>query len=222
VEIYLFRENVEVAKTLCDLAELLSQTKYGKTVYAHLRSEAFEYWIAYKQRDGSFFLRKYPDLKVITVLMARGAFVNLTSGEDIDDPFKDPDIKKALAESHPDIYSRLVALNVVKPGGYTETEYAEAFERMKAEWEFKTAGKPELSLSETQELREYARSKTDLTSNILTADQAVYKLMYESLTSTMREAAPDVMAKLEPMEEKVRTCEVLRDRLKKMETRLPK
>lgn len=154
--------------------------------------------------------------------MARNAFVNQATGEDIDDPFKDPDIIRALAGSYPDIFNRLVALNVMIPRVYTKAECADAFERMKADWEFRTAGKPQLSISEAQDLREYARSKTDLNSSTLTPDQAAYKFMYNGLTATMRETAPDLMAKIEPIEQEARAAEVLRGRLIKMQVQMPK
>ena len=86
---------------------------------------------------------------------------------------------------------------------YSEEEYAVAFEQVKAEFAAKVAGRSRLTIKDTFEIRQYAKSRTDLDGNDLTAEEAAWKTLYLSLSEQLRETAPDLMAEVEPDEQRV-------------------
>ena len=63
---------------------------------------------------------------------------------------------------------------------YTETEFATALEKVKAEFETRTGGSCSLSFRDTNDFRMYAKSRTDIRSDDLNAEQAAWKLLYDS------------------------------------------
>src|SRR4051812_20004647 len=85
---------------------------------------------------------------------------------------------------------------------YGKEEFAAAIERVMAEYAAKVAGRPKLTIQDTFEIRQYAKSRTDLGCCDLTAEQAAWKALFVSLTEQLRESAPDLMAEIEPAEQK--------------------
>ena len=85
---------------------------------------------------------------------------------------------------------------------YSEQEFAAALEHVKAEFAARVAGKPQLTIQDTFEIRQYAKSRTDLGGDDLTAEQAAWKALFRSLTDQLRETAPEMMAEVEPLERK--------------------
>ena len=84
---------------------------------------------------------------------------------------------------------------------YSEEEFV-ALEHVKAEFADRVAGRPQLTIQDTFEIRQYAKSRTDLGSGNLTAEQAAWKALFTGLTEQLRETAPEVMAEVEPLERK--------------------
>jgi hypothetical protein len=50
------------------------------------------------------------------------------------------------------------------------------------------------------ELRKYAKARTDLHSEKLTTEQAIWKALYDRLTEELRRGSPDWMGKIESLE----------------------
>ena len=75
-------------------------------------------------------------------------------------------------------------------------------QRVLAEYDAQVNSRTVLSFKETMELREYAKSRTDLIAEQLTAEQTVWKALYVSLTEEARRAAPDLLAEIEVLEKK--------------------
>jgi hypothetical protein len=94
---------------------------------------------------------------------------------------------------------------------YDDTELAAALQQAKGEFLSKTAGKSALTVEETYELREYAKSRTAFSSDDLTAEQAAWMVLYEDLTDQLRKTAPEMMRQVEPLEEELHVQEALRD-----------
>ena len=86
---------------------------------------------------------------------------------------------------------------------YTDAEYLSALERMKADFEERSGGATNLTFKETNDIRLHAKSLTDLDSDDLTADQAAWKVLYDSLTEELRRIDPELMAQIEPLEARV-------------------
>jgi len=82
------------------------------------------------------------------------------------------------------------------------TDFEVVKQRVLAEYDAKVNGRKALSFQETMELREYAKSRTDLIAEQLTAEQTVWKALYESLTEQARQVAPDLMVEIEVLEKK--------------------
>ena len=82
------------------------------------------------------------------------------------------------------------------------TDFEGTKQRVLAEYDAKVNGRKALSFKETMELREYAKSHTDLIAEQLTAEQTVWKALYTSLTEAARKAAPDLFGEIEVLEKK--------------------
>jgi hypothetical protein len=68
-----------------------------------------------------------------------------------------------------------------------------------------------LTVQQAYEMRRDIASKTDhLHSDNLTPEQEARKLLHEGLTNALREAAPEIMANVEPLEEEMRNLENLK------------
>jgi hypothetical protein len=66
----------------------------------------------------------------------------------------------------------------------------------------KVNGRKTLSFAETMELREYAKSQTDLVADILTTEQSVWKQLYLSLTAECQKSSPELMSEIIELEDK--------------------
>ncbi len=80
------------------------------------------------------------------------------------------------------------------------TDFEAIKQRVLAEYAAQVNGRKALSFKETMELREYAKSRTDFIAEHLTAEQTVWKALYESLTEQAREVAPNLMIEIETIE----------------------
>ena len=74
--------------------------------------------------------------------------------------------------------------------------------RVLAEFATKGFGSEALSFKKAMELREYAKARTDLHSENLTMEQAIWKSLYDGLTEELRKSSPDSMAEIEALEKK--------------------
>jgi len=75
-------------------------------------------------------------------------------------------------------------------------------ERVLAEFATKGFGSKALSFKEAVELREYAKARTDLRSENLTMEQAIWKSLFEGLTAELRKSSPDSIAEIEALEKR--------------------
>ncbi len=75
-------------------------------------------------------------------------------------------------------------------------------DRVLAEYYAKVKGRTALTFHESMELREYVKARTDLHSDNLTMEQAIWKSLYDGLTEELRKSSPDSMAELEALEER--------------------
>jgi hypothetical protein len=87
-----------------------------------------------------------------------------------------------------------------------------ALERVNAELEKRLGEMP--TVQQIYEVRRYAASLTNLHSENLTAEQAAWKVAYESMTDALRKAAPDLMAEVEPLEEEINAAQNLTSAMK--------
>jgi hypothetical protein len=94
---------------------------------------------------------------------------------------------------------------------YTDAEFAAALEKVQSEFEARTGGGSKTTFKETNDIRRFAKSQTDLRSDDLTAEQAAWKLLYNSLTEELRKADPQMMAQVEALEAKIEALEAVRD-----------
>jgi len=87
---------------------------------------------------------------------------------------------------------------------YTDEEYAIALASVSAQAEEKLGGplRSTYPLEKIIDLRSYAKSRTSLESEPLTAEQAAWKVMFSSLTELLRTNAPELLAKLDEFEQK--------------------
>jgi hypothetical protein len=97
---------------------------------------------------------------------------------------------------------------------YTEDEFTAALQTVKAEFAAKVGARPQLTIEETMEIREYAKSRTDLVSHNLTAEQAAWNALYDGLTEELRSTTPDVMAEVEPLEKQMASLQSLQTLMK--------
>ena len=97
---------------------------------------------------------------------------------------------------------------------YTEDEFAAALQNVKAEFAAKVGARPQLTVQESMEIRDYAKSRTHLGSHDLTAEQAAWKALYDGLTEELRKSAPDVMAEVEPLERQMDSLQSLQGLMK--------
>lgn len=75
-------------------------------------------------------------------------------------------------------------------------EFLAALADAKAEFLSKTGDTTRLTFKQTYELREYAKSRTNLWSDDLTPEQTAWKVLYDSMTDQLRDAAPDTIVRL--------------------------
>ena len=75
-------------------------------------------------------------------------------------------------------------------------------ERILAEFATQGFGDEALSLQKSLGLREYAKARTDLHSDNLTTEQAIWKSLYDGLTEELRKTVPDTMAGIESLEKR--------------------
>jgi len=97
---------------------------------------------------------------------------------------------------------------------FTNDELAVALQNVRAEFASKVAGQPQLTVQQAIDIREYAKSRTDLDSGNLSAEQAAWKTLYESLTEELRKSAPDTMAEVEPLERQMDSLQSLQNLMK--------
>jgi hypothetical protein len=86
--------------------------------------------------------------------------------------------------------------------------------RILAEFNAQGFGEEPLSFRKAMELREYAKARTDLHSENLTMEQAIWKLMYDGVTEELRKASPEWMTEIESLEKR-------RDDLSKAQAAMP-
>jgi hypothetical protein len=88
-------------------------------------------------------------------------------------------------------------------------EFDSATERVLAEFATKGFGTEPLSFKQGMELRAYAKARTNLHSDNLTVEQAIWKSLYEGLTEELRKSSPESMAQIEALEERRDNVEAL-------------
>ncbi|MCC6862552.1 MAG: hypothetical protein IT158_28515 [Bryobacterales bacterium] len=89
-------------------------------------------------------------------------------------------------------------------------DYTAAEKRVLAEYATQLNGRVILSAEEIFELREYAKSRTNLYSDQLAPDQLIWKQLYQVLSEQLRRLSTETMAKVEHLESE-------RDGLKSLE-----
>jgi hypothetical protein len=89
------------------------------------------------------------------------------------------------------------------------TVYIDNRERI-AQLESRLSAGPPLTVQQAFEMRRDIASKTNLNSDDLTARARARKLLHQGLTNALCEAAPDMMAHVEPIEEEMRNVENLK------------
>jgi hypothetical protein len=86
------------------------------------------------------------------------------------------------------------------PDGQKDLEAVKA--TILAEFNAQGFGDEPLSFRKAMELREYAKARTDLHSENLTMEQAIWKSLYEGVTEELRKASPEWMTEIESLEKR--------------------